>query len=229
MIQKIINKLIKIPIKRQKLKKKNVKIGFKANIDALSTFEGENIIASNTVVRNSSFGYGSYISYNTKIINCVVKKYTSIGPNVHIISGQHPTDTFVSTHPSFFSLRKEGGMTFTDKQLYKENKYLDYEKKIQVIIGNDVWIGDGVKILEGVTIGNGAIVASGAVVAKDIPDYAIVGGVPAKVIKYRFSEEEIEFLLNIKWWEKDIKWMKENSHLFKNITEFKSTLNLDVF
>lgn len=73
-------------------------------------------------------------------------------------------------------------------------------KNGKVTIGNDVWIGAGTIILPNIKIGNGVIIAAGAVVTKDIPDYAMVGGVPAKVIKYRFNPQEIEILNKVKWW-----------------------------
>jgi len=84
---------------------------------------------------------------------------------------------------------------------------LDYLKtpryKGDIVIGNDVWIGYGVTILSGVTIGDGAIVAANSCVVKDVPPYSIVGGVPAKVIKYRFDDETIGKLLKIRWWDWD--------------------------
>lgn len=79
-----------------------------------------------------------------------------------------------------------------------------------VIIGNDVWIGANAVILPGVTIGDGAVVAAGAVVAKDVAPYEIVGGVPAKRIRYRFDEDTIEKLLEIKWWEWEHSVIEEN-------------------
>lgn len=81
-------------------------------------------------------------------------------------------------------------------------------------IGNDVWMGNGVTIVQGVTIGDGAVLAAGAVVVKDVPPYAIVGGVPAKVIRYRFSPEIIEKLLRLKWWNKEDAWIREHRGLF---------------
>ncbi len=83
-----------------------------------------------------------------------------------------------------------------------------------VIIENDVWIGQNVLILPGVTIHNGAICAAGAVVTKDVPPYAIVAGVPAKVVKKRYSDEDIEKLLKIAWWEWDDEKIKTNLEYF---------------
>ena len=87
-------------------------------------------------------------------------------------------------------------------------------------IGNDVWIGTGAILLDGVTIGNGAIVAAGAVVNKDVPPYAVVGGVPAKIIKYRFSEEIVKKLEESRWWEKEESWLLKNAEKFSNIEIF---------
>ena len=104
---------------------------------------------------------------------------------------------FVSTI-QLFSLRKQSGFTYVAKQLFKEfAEPLDSAKKYQISIGNDVWIGADVRLMDGVTINNGAIIASGALVVKDVPPYAIVGGVPAKIIKYRFDKNQIDFLEKI--------------------------------
>ncbi len=94
----------------------------------------------------------------------------------------------------------------------------NFMNKIQneeCVIGNDVWIGSGVTVNRKVHVGNGAILASGTVVTKDVPDYAIVGGVPGKVIKYRFDESTIKRLLDIEWWNWPYDVLKENRHLFE--------------
>ena len=92
--------------------------------------------------------------------------------------------------------------------------------KKSCIIGNDVWIYDDVTIMGGVTIGDGAIIAVKALVTKDIPPYTIVGGVPANKIKYRFTPEQIDFLLEFKWWNKDEAWLSEHVNDFKDIEVF---------
>ncbi|WP_094606117.1 2,3,4,5-tetrahydropyridine-2,6-dicarboxylate N-acetyltransferase [Sporomusa silvacetica DSM 10669] len=95
------------------------------------------------------------------------------------------------------------------------------KQKNQIIIQSDVWIGSGATIMSGVTIRNGAVVAAGSHVTKDVPAYAIVGGNPAKIINYRFDEQQIKKLLKISWWNWDIKKLTDNKMFFsKSIDEF---------
>ncbi len=93
------------------------------------------------------------------------------------------------------------------------------------IIGNDVWIGSNVLIIGGIKIGDGAIVAAGAVVTKDVPPYAIVGGIPARIIRFRFDKEQINKLLELKWWNKDDDWLIKNNYLFCNVEMFFENRN----
>lgn len=88
--------------------------------------------------------------------------------------------------------------------------------KGDVIVGNDVWMASGVKILSGVKIGDGAVIGANALVSKDVEPYSIVGGNPAKLIKYRFDEETISKLLKIKWWDWDDEKVKESVSLLCN-------------
>lgn len=182
-------------------------------------FHGKNVISNNASVENVEMGFGSYIGTASNIHHAVIGKYTCIGSNVRIIVGQHPIDRFVSIHPAFYSTKKQAGFTFVKEQKYQEIRYAD-DSGAYVVIGNDVWIGSDVKIIGGVKIGNGAVVAAGAVVTKDVPDYAIVGGVPAHIIKYRYKENQISSLMRIKWWDKDINWIQKNAHLFESIDVF---------
>lgn len=140
-------------------------------------------IGAHTYVRS-----GSILSVVTSI-----GRYCSIGSNCCI--GQekytHPT-TWVSSHP----FQYEGGL-------------LEHKPVLSgVIIGHDVWIGHGAMIMEGVQVGTGAIVASQALVTRDVPPYAVVAGNPAKIVKFRHSEDTIDRLLRSNWWERDISWLR---------------------
>ncbi|WP_084759090.1 CatB-related O-acetyltransferase [Subdoligranulum variabile] len=123
--------------------------------------------------------------------------------------------------PGFFSIKTEGICSYTQEQRFEEYRYVDDDKRYFCEIGNDVWIGSDVIILQGVKIGNGAIVASGAVVTKDVPDFAIVGGVPAKIIRYRFTKDEINFLNQLQWWNRQEKWIQNHALYFSDIKLLK--------
>lgn len=119
-----------------------------------------------------------------------IGKYCSIAPSVTILLGGNHRVDWVSTYP-FNIMQKE----FVDIKGHPSSKG-------PLVIENDVWIGAKSLILSGLTIGNGAVVASGSVVIKDVPPYGIVGGNPAKLIKMRFSDEDIAFLQRLSWWDK---------------------------
>lgn len=215
----LIKKIIKVLFYKLKNINKKVYIGRGCFIGGFNTFfEGANRLGENTSFYGR-IGFASYIGSNCSIEG-TVGRFCSISNNVHTVIGTHPTTTFVSTHPAFFSTRKQAGFTFVNQQLFLESVYADDEKH-QVVIGNDVWVGFGAIILSGVKIGNGAIIGAGAIVTKDVDPYAIVGGIPAKVISYRFNEEEINFLEKSKWWDRDLQWLKENAEKFTDIKLYK--------
>jgi acetyltransferase-like isoleucine patch superfamily enzyme len=134
-----------------------------------------------------------------------IGSFCSIADGVRFIFGGHRVDT-VSTFP--FRAVCFGGLP-----------HVDALSKGGIVVGHDVWIGANALILSGVTIGNGAVVAAGAVVSKDIPPYAVVGGVPAKVIKMRFGRHQITVLEKIEWWNWPIEKIKENLELFYDAPE----------
>lgn len=172
-------------------------------------------IGRNSTVYSTSIGFGSGISCNSIIDSACIGRYTTIGPDVRVVTGQHPTSVIASTHPAFYSARGQMGFSYVNKTIFEENRFA--KDSYKVVIGNDVWIGSYVRIMEGITIGDGAVVAAGAFVTKDVPPYAVVGGIPAKIIKYRFTEEKIAKLLRLQWWEKDQRWIRKHAEEFSNV------------
>jgi len=203
--------------KSKQLKKQGIVI--EPNVSFRNTvFLGKNRICRNTLIDNSVVGKFSYTGWNTILRNVEIGSFCSIAPYVEIIYGSHPMH-FISTHPIFYSTRKQCGVSFL-----KENKYNEFnligETKKSVVIGNDVWIGYGAKILEGVCIEDGAVILAGAMVTKNVEAYSIVGGVPAKHIKYRFDKEIREKLLKFQWWTKDDDWIYKHLDAFRSSEDF---------
>jgi acetyltransferase-like isoleucine patch superfamily enzyme len=153
------------------------------------------------------------VIYRGEKTSLTIGKYCSISTHVVIFLGsEHRTD-WISTYP--FPMLWENAKTITGHPSTKGD----------VIIGNDVWIGYDVTIVSGVKIGDGAVIGTGSVVAKDVPPYAIAAGNPARVVRYRFNEEAVEKLLQIKWWNWPDEKVKENVHLMcsDSIDEFIKT------
>lgn len=219
-LQKIKYKL-QLFCEKQRLRR-IVKIGKKCTIFH-SSFEGYNTVFRNCYIYNSFIGWGTYVGDGSHIASTRIGRFCSIAENVRVIIGNHPTSVFVTTYPSFYyNTDTEIGFSFHKGMPLFEglNKYPKGENDYHVVIGNDVWIGCNCLIIEGVKIGDGAIIGAGAVVTKDVPPYSIVAGVPAKVIKYRFTEEQISSLEKIKWWDWHIEKIIVNYRDFSNIDNF---------
>lgn len=175
---------------------------------------------------NVEIGKYTYIGNGTNIsANTIIGDYCSISRNIEIGPVNHPLN-MLSTHPFQYN---EKHFPSSEYKLHKRVQYKS--KKHSVIIGNDVWIGAQSIIMRGVTIGDGAVIAGGSVVTKDVPPYAIYGGVPAKLIKFRFSTDIIQELLKLKWWE--LRPLQLNGVDFENINvaiiqikSIKKTLSL---
>ncbi|HDR4707876.1 TPA: CatB-related O-acetyltransferase [Bacillus paranthracis] len=156
----------------------------------LKISKGARINKGVIIGENVSIDEYSYINDNSIVFNSNIGKFCSISYNCMIGLPNHPI-RHISTSPF----------------LYSDNNVLNISRSFeelnsQTLIGNDVWIGAQVIIMRGVSIGNGAIIGAGSVVTKDVPPYAIAVGNPAKVIKYRFEQKQIEFLENFRYWDK---------------------------
>lgn len=180
-------------------------------------FSFSNKVGKYCYLDNVSLGDLTYMSIRCTIQNAIIGKYCSIAQDVSIGLGKHPIDSFVSTHPAFYSDKKQAGYTFSSNSKFEENVVTQIE--------NDVWIGANVVILDGVKIASGVVIAAGSIVTKDVPPYAIVAGIPAKIIKYRFNEEQINRLLELKWWDKESSWYYFNNHEMEDINKLMSSLS----
>lgn len=170
-----IYRFIKLIITSKKCKIRSIPLG---NITT-----GEYVYIAKKCIIDGDFhiGDGTFINDYTRIENTkVIGKCCSISHNVKIGMGPHPLDRF-STSPLFYS---------KSRGLVSEDTFNDGLAKVQ--IGNDVLISANAIILKGVKLGDGCVVGAGAVVTKEVPPYAIVVGVPAKVVKYRFDKEEVQ-------------------------------------
>lgn len=218
MLGRVKHKLKQILWKHKMQKVNNCIIEKGAYIDQSCILEGRSRFANRTKLFHCKVGKATYFNTGTELHHIKIGRYCSIGSNVKAITGRHPTFQFVSTHPAFFSTSKQAGFTYVEKNKFEE--YLYVKDCYSVEIGNDVWIGSDARIMGGIHVGDGAIIAAGALVTKDVPPYAIVGGVPARVIKYRFDDNQVKKLLNIRWWDEDEEWIRKHSGYFEDIEKF---------
>jgi len=194
---------------RLKLKKRGIIVAPEVKGFKNVTFEGKNAVLSFCNFNGKiKIGYGTTFGIHNLIHGDVdIGRYCQFGPYASINTFNHPT-THITT---YINKNLLGG----SMAKYKSSKLTK--------LGNDIWVGKNAIILGGVTLGNGVIVAAGSVVTKDVPDYHVVAGVPAKVIKKRFSDQVIDELNELKWWDKDESALQEMSALFdKDLEGLKS-------
>ncbi|HVU13245.1 MAG TPA: DapH/DapD/GlmU-related protein [Phototrophicaceae bacterium] len=153
-------------------------------------------IGRNTMMVESSFGDYSYTAGDVDMIYTQVGKFCSIASHVRINPGNHPMHRVTQHHMTY--RRREFGFADSD-----DAEFFKWRRSHQCVIGHDVWIGHGVTIMPGVHIGTGAVIGSGAVVTKDVAPYQIVVGVAAHPVRKRFSDDVIDQLLQIAWWDWD--------------------------
>lgn len=185
----------------------NPGVPFFTAIDGFSTVDKKARVGRKCKVYHSSLGAYSYIGRGTQLIYASIGKFCSISGNVLIGMGHH-TLSYLSTSPIFTEKNNGIGHSWTDRE-----SLLPYKP---VTIGNDVWIGTRAMVLGGVTIGDGAVIGAGAIVTKDVPPFAIVAGVPARIVRYRFSEEIIARLEDMQWWNLSDEVLKSNIALFQS-------------
>lgn len=179
-----------------------------ATVDYCSSLEDKVLIKEGALVIRSKIGAYSYVSEQCVLQNVTIGRFCSIARDVFIGLGEHPLGENASTSPYFYSER----VSFAVK-VALDAGFSEYPS---TTIGHDVWIGARAIIKAGLRVGNGAVVAAGAVVTKDVPDYAIIGGVPARILRFRFDDATIHELLRLQWYERDLNWIRSNAEFFSD-------------
>lgn len=178
---------------------------------------GEGVkVHSNSVLSKTSVGRYTYIATGSRLHLCSIGAICSVGPEVMVGMGRHPSSRFASTHPAFFSTNAQSGPSLTATSKFDEFSH--------TCIGNDVWIGARAILLDGVSIGDGAVVGAGSVVTREVGPYSVVGGVPNRLIRRRFPDDQVAFLLRLQWWQRDLHWPREHAHLFHDIDLLRSSV-----
>ncbi|MEG0469323.1 MAG: DapH/DapD/GlmU-related protein [Longicatena sp.] len=181
---------------------KEVVIGEDVVLDEVE-FSTYNKVGDKSVLEHVVMMDYSYCEPNCMLQNTTVLKFVDIARNVRIGATQHPLERVSDHH---FTYRRK----MYDMDDHDDEEFFERREMKRTYIGNDAWIGHGAIIEAGVKIGNGAVVGSGAVVTKDVPPYAIVAGVPAKILRFRFDSEQIAALEEIKWWDFEDAYIREN-------------------
>lgn len=150
-------------------------------------------IQADAILSASEIGSNTYIGRRAMVASTRIGRFCSIGPNVVCGYGTHPIK-WPSSSPLFYSTLSQTGRSFASDESSRFNE------SDQVHVGNDVWIGANAVVRNGVTIGHGAVIGAMAMVTKDVPPYAVIGGVPARILKMRFSDRNIARLLQVEWW-----------------------------
>jgi acetyltransferase-like isoleucine patch superfamily enzyme len=197
---------------RRKLQHPTVQCSKMASINNVQ-FGIKNIVAQNAFLNNVTLGNYSSIGRNTTVNNATLGKFCSVSWNCTIGATSHPY-----THLSSHAFPYHSFFEFTHKT----------EKiKVATQIGHDVWIGANAIIMPGITVGDGAVIGAGSIVTKDVPAYAIVTGAPAKIKKYRFTDEELQRVKALEWWNWSKETIKANVELFKQPITSESLKQLE--
>ena len=194
----------------------NPSVSLLVKIDNVSRISRKAKVYGWVQVSNSTMGDYSYVGRNSRIICADIGKFCSIAGGSVIGMGTHTLDK-ISTSPIFTEAKNATTHSWTAMSTVNPYK--------RVKIGSDVWIGQRAMVMGGITIGDGAVIGAGAIVTKNVPPYAVVAGVPAKIIKYRFPQEQIDILMQHPWWNLPSEKLKEHIALFQKSDDIEDIIN----
>lgn len=173
-------------------------------------------VGYDSLIVNSTIGVQSYLGPRCIIAHTDIAKFCSIAADVSIGTGGHPLGGNVAMHPAFY-LRRPPQWDFVSQDTFDEFK--------RTAVGSDVWIGTKAVIRDGVSVGDGAVVGAGAIVTKDLEPYGIYAGNPARLLRFRFSDTQIERLLKVRWWDRGPDWIRANIDAFSDIDRFLAEID----
>jgi len=202
---------------RHKINEPTARIAVNSNVSLDTKLDKYVKILPRCKIGKCKIGRYTYIGNDCDFARTEIGAFTSIGPQVICGMGSHPLD-FISTYPGFYKKEASGSEWLGNLIEFKDQK--------ETIIGSDVWIGVRAIIVAGINIGHGSVIAAGSVVTKDVPPYAIVAGVPARVVRYRFSQDEINLFLKSKWWDFPIESIKNSAKYCHEPNEFIADLKV---
>lgn len=182
-----------------------------ATVDRSSRLGKHNVLFYGATLIDSSLGNHTFVQRDSRITHADVGRFCSIASGVRVGLGRHPMH-FVSTHPAFYSRSQPVALSFAAEEAFDPIR--------RTTIGHDVWIGENVMVVDGISIGTGAVIGAGSVVTRDVAPYAVVAGVPARVLRFRFDDGTVGRLLQSAWWDWDEAVIRNRSLLFLNLQKF---------
>jgi len=174
-------------------------------------FERGVAVGDGSYLVHANIGAHSYLGPRSIVAHATIGRYCAIAADVAIGTGSHPLERNVSIHPMFY-LHRPPKWGLVEADSFQEFRH--------TIVGSDVWIGTKAVLRDGIEVGHGAVLGAGAIATRDLEPYGVYVGAPARLVRFRFSNEEIAKLLAARWWDRDEQWIRRNARYFDDVGRF---------